>query len=311
MYRVRCPNCDTRIKLNEKLFGRKVSCKCGHVLRMPNAPGADADDGHSSSILFSCSSCGRKLKVPADSAGKLSKCPCGAKCQVPTPVQLEQTEPLVATAVEPVDDLWADFEPAAEDPFAAQSYQQQTPAFSGPAYTAPAYQSQSVGNKTKRSRGNRKDGNTIGLIGFIISLVSLSLCGLLSPISGILSLIGMFREPKGLAIAGFIVSCISGLAMVGLLLLFIPAFSVVVKHGETAIAAAEVQNFYIQNERLPSKAEFAEITGELSESIEYDTWQVDEFRLSHHGFDGSFGTSDDIVKEFVFDENSGEFLPRY
>lgn len=280
---------------------------------MPPAPGISANSGSANTIQFSCTSCGRKLKVPSDSAGKFSKCPCGAKSQVPTPVQLQQEQvdvPLVGIPVEdPLDDLWTDWgEPAAGDPFAAQNFQQSTPTYSGPAYTAPAYTQRSTATPTT-TRSRKKNGNTIGLVGFIISIVSIFLCGLLSPISAVLSLIGLFREPRGFAIAGLVLSFLSGMTMfVGFLLIFLPAFSTVMKHAETGMAAAHVNNFYNANDRLPSKAEFEEIVGPSSQSIEYDTWQPGEFRLTHFGVDNMLGTRDDVVKEWVFDDVAGEFV---
>lgn len=48
----------------------------------------------------------------------------------------------------------------------------------------------------------------MGIAGFVLSLLGLVSCGLLSPIGLILSWIGMYREPKGLAIAGFVMGLI-------------------------------------------------------------------------------------------------------
>jgi len=65
----------------------------------------------------------------------------------------------------------------------------------------------------------KSKSNTIGVIGFICSLVSILLCGvggigIFVWIFGFLfSLIGIFKEPRGFAIAGFIISLIDLLAL--------------------------------------------------------------------------------------------------
>ena len=146
MYRITCPSCFSKIKINDDLLGKKVGCKCGSVLRLPQAPGeiTDADV-----IKFSCSGCKKKLQVNRESAGKTAKCSCGATSQVPIPVQLEE-ETFVATEVEEFEDLtdWAAADPSydvsTDDPFAsAQSFGASTPShWSAPApgnpYATPA-----------------------------------------------------------------------------------------------------------------------------------------------------------------------------
>lgn len=57
--------------------------------------------------------------------------------------------------------------------------------------------------------------NGLGVAGFVLSLVGLVLCWvpfanfILSGIGFILSLVGVFRRPKGLAIAGIIIAAIT------------------------------------------------------------------------------------------------------
>ncbi len=63
-------------------------------------------------------------------------------------------------------------------------------------------------------------GNGIGLAGFIVSLVGLVSCGLLSPVGIILSIFGLFKEPKGFAIAGLIIGLFGSLVIGGVVALF-------------------------------------------------------------------------------------------
>ena len=69
-----------------------------------------------------------------------------------------------------------------------------------------------------------KQTNGLGLAGFIVSLFGLLTCGTLSPIGFLLSVIGVFKSPRGFAIAGSILGAlgsvwlaVAGLAMLGAL----------------------------------------------------------------------------------------------
>lgn len=50
--------------------------------------------------------------------------------------------------------------------------------------------------------------NRLGLAGFIVSLVGLLTLGCLSPVGLVLSLIAVFRRPRGCAVAGLVLGCI-------------------------------------------------------------------------------------------------------
>jgi len=59
--------------------------------------------------------------------------------------------------------------------------------------------------------------NNLGLAGFITSILGLVTCGVLAPVGLLLSLIGLFKQPRGFAIAGTIIGIIGSvfLALVG------------------------------------------------------------------------------------------------
>lgn len=84
-----------------------------------------------------------------------------------------------------------------------------------------------------------QDTNTLGLVGFILSIVGLCSGGLLSPVGFIISLVALKDQPKGFAIAGAV---IGGLGSCGILLslLVIPLFliGILVAAGATAAAVA-------------------------------------------------------------------------
>jgi hypothetical protein len=51
--------------------------------------------------------------------------------------------------------------------------------------------------------------NRLGIAGFVLSLLGLISCGLLAPVGLVLSLVGVRKEPRGLAIAGAVISLVS------------------------------------------------------------------------------------------------------
>lgn len=60
----------------------------------------------------------------------------------------------------------------------------------------------------------QRQSNSMGLAGFIISLVGWVSCGVLCPIGLVLSLIGLRKQPRGFAVAGVILGglgCIWGI----------------------------------------------------------------------------------------------------
>jgi hypothetical protein len=79
----------------------------------------------------------------------------------------------------------------------------------------------------RRVRRRRDSGNSMGTAGFILSLVGLFTCGVLSLVGLIFSIIGLKREPRGLALAGFIVGILSVL----LWLIWFLIYGYVLLHG--------------------------------------------------------------------------------
>lgn len=63
--------------------------------------------------------------------------------------------------------------------------------------------------------------NTLGIAGFICSILGVLSCGLLGPVGAILSAVALRREPRGFAIAGLIVGLLASIWLVLGGLLFI------------------------------------------------------------------------------------------
>lgn len=164
--------------------------------------------------------------------------------------------------------------------------------------------------------------NTAGLVGFIISLVSLIGCGgLLSPISLIFSLVGMGKEPKGFAIAGLVLSILGslwilfilffgGLAIVlgaiGLGLLAAVAV-VIAAVGQNAFTIVDgVHDHYKANGAVPLtidelNLDAADLTDNWGNDFAYAPGSDgDAFLLISAGPDGVLANSDDLIGEIDF-----------
>ncbi len=53
--------------------------------------------------------------------------------------------------------------------------------------------------------------NSLGVAGFVVSLVGILSCGLLAPIGMVMSYVAMRRQSDGLAIAGFVIGLVGSL----------------------------------------------------------------------------------------------------
>lgn len=80
--------------------------------------------------------------------------------------------------------------PRSEDPFASTSFAESSNPYHSPQF-APSTRVQS--------------SNSLGVAGFILSLIGIVLCGPLTLVGLILSLFALGRQPRGFAIAGLII----------------------------------------------------------------------------------------------------------
>jgi len=81
--------------------------------------------------------------------------------------------------------------------------------------------------------------NTLGLAGFITSLVGFALTGgLLCPVGLILSLIALRRQPRGFAIAGVVLGVMGSCGGCIIALFVLPAIAIAIAGGATMLTAA-------------------------------------------------------------------------
>ncbi|MEM8738780.1 MAG: DUF4190 domain-containing protein [Planctomycetota bacterium] len=155
----------------------------------------------------------------------------------------------------------------------------------------------------------KSPSNGMGTAGFVLSLVGWVTCGVLCPVGLVLSIIGVRREPRGLAIAGIIIGALGslfllviGLGVIAGILGLGAASTVIVASAQQAAvqfkATAEVQGYYAQQGSLPDPSTFRSLDPDFTQdTIRYETLTTDSFRLTTPGFDGVFGTDDDTVNE--------------
>ena len=144
--------------------------------------------------------------------------------------------------------------------------------------------------------------NTLGLAGFILSVVGFFSCGVTSILGFVLSFLGLFQKPRGFAVAGVL------LGLPGLLIFVLFGFAAVMAlfgiasavdasevHVGMQNAAARIQEVYSENRQASD--------GELRDAIEgdEDPWGTQivfrrdgrQFTLRSAGPDGEFDTDDD------------------
>lgn len=154
--------------------------------------------------------------------------------------------------------------------------------------------------------------NTMGIAGFVCSLVGLVSCGLICPIGAILSFVGCFKQPRGLAIAGLIIGIVGSLWLL-IFALFIGMAGITFvmlalglgRYGEVGLDAiaihTEVAKYVATNKTLPTS--LADLPN-LSTDAQTDPWGTtyslspdpsgNTFTITSAGPDRTFDTSDDV-----------------
>lgn len=157
--------------------------------------------------------------------------------------------------------------------------------------------------------------NPAGTLGFVLSLVSIATCFVISPVSLLVSFIGLFRRPRGLATAGTAISMVGCVVLVaGMGVIFFAVSS-----------AGKIRNERFQRQRVMRTENAAmqagqdieafvrENNGKLPDGIEgnkivlvhVDAWhrglrydlheEANTYEIRSAGPDGEFDTDDDVV----------------
>jgi len=151
--------------------------------------------------------------------------------------------------------------------------------------------------------------NGLGVAGFVCSILGVLSCGVLAIIGLPLSFFALFKKPRGLAIAGFIISLFAFIPP-ALLVLVIgggAALALIGLEGiaqtmQAQIAAQDIHAHYQQHGQLPDQPEADAIlvthdqfTGHAPS---YVVTGPTTFELHLPGQDDTWGTADDYTETF-------------
>jgi hypothetical protein len=153
--------------------------------------------------------------------------------------------------------------------------------------------------------------NGLGIAGFVTSLVGIVTCGIIAPIGLLLSLIALFKRPRGFAVAGTVIGAVMSIFLVvagiGIVAGFLglansaKQFSAV---GNLTNAKTTVQNYMQSRGQLPSEGEAKNLIttdDPWGKRIRYERIASDEYTLRSAGPDSQFNTSDDVVGTYSAD----------
>jgi hypothetical protein len=156
--------------------------------------------------------------------------------------------------------------------------------------------------------------NGLGIAGFILSLIGLVSCGLLSPLGLVFSFAGMFRRPRGLAIAGLVLGLVGCLwvvivvvviglaAIVSCASVAVPAHfraqDVMTQAAMTA-AVARIEEFRLEHNALPNEDEGQDLIAGSRDAwgrdLRYERYSPEDYDVRSAGGDGRFDTPDDLT----------------
>ena len=142
-----------------------------------------------------------------------------------------------------------------------------------------------------------KKKNTIGLVGFIVSLVGWLTAGALCPIGFLLSFIGVFKQPRGFSIAGLIIGGIGSVVGVfvvgGLVLMMFGLSEMGVSMTEAFEGQMVIVSYYQEHGSLPTDGEA--LLQEKGLNMGYEVTGEKTYNLITPGKDGELGTDDDFA----------------
>jgi len=164
--------------------------------------------------------------------------------------------------------------------------------------TPPAYQkSQPLVAEAPR--------NGLGTAGFFVSLLGLVLtCGVLCPIGLLMSVIAVFKRPRGMAIAGLVIGGIGTVWLAGLVGMGIFVANLAGRIGPEGLttigtgmeALTEIEQYKQTNGTTPDEEEGNELVGRHIDGwdtpLRYES-EGDDYVIRTAGPDGQFDTSDD------------------
>ncbi len=167
----------------------------------------------------------------------------------------------------------------------------------------------------------RPNSNGLGVAGFVVSLVGFILCPFVAVVGMVMSFIAMFREPRGFAIAGFVIGLLGSFILLLLVVVFgavLLVFGAAISLGgfkglEAAAEMIDIGEAIVEHHRATgSYPASLDTLQSLSADQTTDPWGQQylyelsadgkSFELKSAGTDSTPGTPDDIPLDQDFIE---------
>ena len=162
---------------------------------------------------------------------------------------------------------------------------------------------------TQQTQSQAAASNSMGTAGFIVSLLGIVTVGILFPIGMILSFLGLFKRPRGLAIAGFIIGLVGTLVIAVILAIFFTvgfavfnfAKPLVVTEKAMGVARADIADVTtggIMPDDFVGQSRINSVKDGWGHTLRYHRTSSGSYELRSAGHDGVFDTGDDDVNYY-------------
>jgi len=152
----------------------------------------------------------------------------------------------------------------------------------------------------------KKESNPLGIVGFVFSILCVT-----SPLGLLISLIALFKNPKGFAIAGTILGIIGTVIIGGVVFLAVAfgmlIFPVIALSIDMSKMKVEIESYVQANQTIPESLDDIGWTGTDPWENDY-VYTIDSenqvWTLRILGPDGVAETDDDLVFDSTMDEQA-------
>lgn len=154
---------------------------------------------------------------------------------------------------------------------------------------------QHAGRHHRPPANYHRPSNAMGIAGLTTSIIGVLTCGMFSPFGLFLSLIGLFKAPRGNAIAGTLLGGFGSLIFATFFMYgFFSGFSTAI---ELEDAAEHIDGYYYTAGDYPSPEEADTLLwgheDAWGQPLRYERRWPDGFEIRSAGLDGAFDTADD------------------
>lgn len=160
--------------------------------------------------------------------------------------------------------------------------------------------------------------NGLGVAAFVCSLIGVITCGLFGPVGALLGFFGMFKQPRGFAVAGFIIGLIGTLwaAAVGTFFYGLSQnWGGMRDEFNISVLEAFTQEHYAQHGAVPTTQQWDQVISNMPtlwidpNHVRYDRHADNHATITMAGPDEQFDTADDLSREVVLGPGAAPNVP--